>query len=84
MKKLSPFLNDNDRESTFEYLLKLMDDDLDRDSSIDVGNESEINEEIIDKHKRQDDSSGLYSEPSMENANQSDFCVTTMRYVIYY
>ena len=49
MKELSPFLNDNDREATIEYLLELMDDDLDKVSGIDSGVEPEINEETIDK-----------------------------------
>ena len=37
MKELSPFLNDNDVEENFEYLLELMDDDLDKFSDIDYG-----------------------------------------------
>ena len=55
MKELSPFLNDNDREATFEYLLELMDDDLDKVSGIDFGVESEINKDTIDKNKCLDD-----------------------------
>ena len=38
-------------EATFEYLLELMDDDLDKVSGIDSGVGSEINEETIDKNK---------------------------------
>ena len=37
MKELSPLLNENDREATFEYLFKLMDDDIDKVSGIDYG-----------------------------------------------
>ena len=72
MKGLSPFLNDNDREATFEYLLELMDDDLDKVSGIDSGVESEINEETIDKNKCLDDSGGFFSELSMNNDNQRE------------
>ena len=55
MKQLSTFLNGNDREATFEYLLELMDDDLDKVLGVDSGVESEINEETIDKNKCLDD-----------------------------
>lgn len=48
MKELSPFLNDNNRESTFKYLLELMDDDLNGVSGIDSSNKSEINKEAVD------------------------------------
>ena len=72
MKELSPLLNDNDREANFEYLLELMDDDLDKVSGIDSGVESEINEETIDKNKCLDDSGGFFSELSMDNDNQRE------------
>ena len=49
MKELSPFLNDNDREATFEYLLELMYDNLDKCSGIDSSVESEINEDTTKK-----------------------------------
>ena len=72
MKGLSPFLNDNDREATFEYLLEPMDDDLVKVSGIDSGVESEINEETIDKNKCLDDSGIFFSELSMNNHNQRE------------
>ena len=40
MKELIPFLNDNHREAKFEYMLELMDDDLDKVSGIDSSVES--------------------------------------------
>ena len=40
MNELSPFLNDNHREAKFEYMLELMDDDLDKVSGIDSSVES--------------------------------------------
>ena len=70
MKELSPFLNDNDREANFEFLLELVGDDLDKVLDIDSGVESEINEETIDKNKYLDDSGGFFSELSMNNDNQ--------------
>ena len=73
MKYLNPFLNDKDREATFEYLLELMDDDLDKVSGIDYGVESEINEESIDRNKCLDDSGRFFLELSMNNDNQRDF-----------
>ena len=72
MKEFSPFLNDNDRESTFEYLLELMDDYLDNFPGIYYGVGSEINEEKIDKNKCLDDSGGFFSELSMNNYKQRE------------
>ena len=72
MKQLSSFLNENDGEETFEYLLELMDDNLDKISGIDSGVESEINEETIDKNKCLDDSGRFFSELSMNNDNQRE------------
>ena len=34
MKELSTFLNGNDSEATYEYLLELMDEDIDKVSGI--------------------------------------------------
>ena len=72
MKELSPLLNYNDREATFEYLLELMDDDLDKVSGTDFGVELEINEDTIDKNKCLDDSGGFFLELSMKNDNQRE------------
>ena len=72
MKELSPFLNDNNMEATFEYLLGLTDDDLDKVSGIDSGIESKINEETIDKYKCLDESGEFFSELSMDNDNQRE------------
>ena len=72
MKELSPFLNGNDGEEIFEYLLELIDDDLDKVSGIYSGVELEINEETIDKNKCLDNSGAFFSELYMNTDNQKE------------
>ena len=70
MKELSPFLNEDDRESTFEYVLELMDDDLVRVS----GDDSDEDEVENDKENMDDSSEndGFFDELSMDNDNQRE------------
>ena len=80
MKELSPFLNEDDRESTFEYVLELMDDDLVRVS----GDDSDEDEVENDKENMDDSSEndGFLMNYLWIMITKEKFLVIIMRYVM--